>query len=299
MIKLCKHIAQANWFNTTVILAILLAGIVVGIETYGEAVEKWLPLLHSLDWLILWVFTVEAAIKILAEGDKPWRYFKDPWNIFDYIIVVVCWLAVFLPGMDADFVAVFRLARILRVLRLVHALPQLKLLVDAMLKSIPSMAYVGILLFLLFYIYGVMGVFVFGKNDPVHFGDLLTSIVTLFQITTLEGWADIMFLNVHGCEDAVYGLEGGCPKPKASGIWAMVYFISFVLIGTMIVMNLFIGVIMNSMDEVRNEQVLEERLRQAKGDVPLIDVEIEAVKKQMEDIWDKLDFIAFQVKERS
>lgn len=123
MIELCRQIAQTKWFNNIVIGAILLAGVVIGIETYGDAVKNWMPFLHTLDWVILWIFTVEAAIKILAEGNKPWRYFQDPWNVFDFIIVVVCWMAVFLPSMDAEYVAVFRMARILRVLRLVHALP--------------------------------------------------------------------------------------------------------------------------------------------------------------------------------
>lgn len=160
------------------------------------------------------------------------------------------------------------------------------------------MGYVGILLFLLFYIYGVMGVFVFGKNDPIHFGDLSTSIITLFQITTLEGWADIMFVNIHGCTDAVYGFEGGCPEPHAFGVWAVIYFVSFVLIGTMIVLNLFIGVIMNSMDEVRNEQILEEKLSRASGEPPPLDLEIENVQQQIDSIKEQLDFISFRLKDQ-
>lgn len=298
MIQLAKKIAEANWFNITVLVAIIAAGIVVGLETNEEGFQSWMPFLHTMDWIILWIFTIEAVVKILAESPKPHRYFMDPWNIFDFLIVVVCWLAVFLPNMEAGFVAAFRLARILRVLRLVHALPQLKLLVDAMLKSIPSMGYVGILLLLLFYIYGVMGYFLFGKNDPVHFGDLSTSIITLFQITTLEGWSDIMFLNVHGCDDPFYGLEGGCPEPKALGIWALSYFISFVLIGTMIILNLFIGVIMNSMDEVRNEQILEEKLEQAQGSPPNLEIEIEDIQRRMDDLKEQLEFIAFRLKDK-
>lgn len=293
MKELCTKLAEAKWFNNGIIITILLAGIVVGIETYGEKVAEWYTLLHTLDWIILGIFTIEAVVKIVAwEKD----YFKDPWNIFDFIIVVVCWLAIFLPDMNAGFVAAFRLARILRVLRLVHALPQLKLLVDAMLKSIPSMGYVSILLFLLFYIYGVMGVFLFGKNDPVHFGDLQISIVTLFQITTLEGWSDIMFLNVFGCDHHFYGIDD-CDHPEGSGVWALTYFISFVLIGTMIVLNLFIGVIMNSMDEVRNEQLLEEKMSQQKGNPPQLDIEIEGIKSQMDELKEKLDFVAFRLKE--
>ena len=292
MYEFCQRIVEAKWFNTFIIITILMAGVVVGIETYGQKVAGWLPLLHTLDWVILLIFTIEAAIKIRAWGSG---YFKDPWNIFDFIIVAICWAALFVPSMDASFIAVFRLARILRVFRLVHALPQLKMLVDALLKSIPSMGYVSILLFLLFYIYGVMGVFLFGENDPVHFGDLAISIITLFQITTLEGWSDIMFVNVFGCDHFFYGLDD-CPNPQSHYVSALVYFISFVLIGTMIVLNLFIGVIMNSMDEVRNEQVLEEKMGRAKGDPPPLDLEIEAVQAQMEELREKLDFIAFRLR---
>ena len=295
MLKISRQIALSNWFNHTVLFAILLAGVVVGIETYDKQMQDWLSLLHVIDWIILWVFTVEAAIKIDAFGK---HYFQDPWNLFDFLIVIICWFAIFLPSMDAGFVAVFRMARILRVLRLVNALPQLKMLVDALLKSIPSMGYVGILLFLLFYIYGVAGVFMFGKNDPLHFGDLPTSIVTLFQITTLEGWVDIMFVNVHGCTHPVYGLPGGCPEPEAFGVWALIYFVSFVLIGTMIVLNLFIGVIMNSMDEVRNEQLLEEKLKKTQGNVPDLDTEIEVIQQKMDDIKEQLDFVAFRLKSK-
>ncbi len=298
MINLCKQIAASKWFNNTVIIAILMAGVVVGIETYEEKMQAWLPFLHTIDWIILWIFTIEAGIKILAHGNKPWRYFQDPWNVFDFLIVAICWMPIFLPSMHTGFVAAFRLARILRVFRLVHALPQLKLLVDAMLKSIPSMGYVGMFLLLLFYIYGVMGVFVFGKNDPVHFGDLTTSIVTLFQITTLEGWADIMFVNVHGCDDPVYGSEDGCPEPHAYGVWALVYFVSFVLIGTMIILNLFIGVIMNSMDEVRNEQLLEEKLNRPDGTLPKLDTEIESIQAQMDEVKERLEFISFRLKNK-
>ena len=82
MVKLCKHIVQTRWFNNTVLIAILLAGVIVGIETYGNKVKGWLPLLHVLDWLILWVFTLEAAIKIISEGKKTIAVFSRPLEYF-------------------------------------------------------------------------------------------------------------------------------------------------------------------------------------------------------------------------
>ncbi len=289
------RIAHSRWFQNTIIITIVLAGIIVGIESYHEHVSEWLPLLHFLDLVILLIFTLEAAVKILAEGDRPWRYFSDPWNVFDFTIVLACWMPFFLPTLSVGFIAVFRLARILRILRLVHTLPQLKLLVDAMLKSIPSMGYVGMLLFLLFYIYGAMGVFLFGQNDPAHFANLHMALVSLFQIVTLEGWADIMFVNVFGCDDPTWGTEG-CTHPSSYGIWAALYFISFVLIGTMIVLNLFIGVIMNSMDEVRSEQAHEDRLRRKDTGKLNMEDEITDIHTQLDGIKKQLDFIVFRLK---
>lgn len=128
-------------------------------------------------------------------------------------------------------------------------------LVNTLLKSIPSIGYIGILLSVIFYIYATMGVFLFRYNDPVHFGNLQLSLLSLFRIVTLEDWTDIMYINMYGCDHAIwgYGAQAGCTNPTAFGFGAVLYFVSFVLMGTMIVLNLFIGVIMNSMDEAKRD----------------------------------------------
>jgi len=145
-----------------------------------------------------------------------------------------------------------RLLRLLRVLKLVKALPKLQMLVNALLRSIPSMGYVSLLLLLLFYIYAVAAVTFFGENDPVHFKDLQTAMLSLFRVVTLEDWTDIMYINMYGC--ANYGYDGiieKCTNSNAYPIGAALFFVSFVLLGTMIVLNLFIGVIMTGMDEAK------------------------------------------------
>jgi len=293
-----RHIAESRWFNQFILWVILAAGVLVGIETYHQEDSPWRGTLESLDLAILLIFTLEFAIKIAAEGSRPWNYFRDPWNVFDFTVVAVCWLAHFLPSMNAGFVAVIRLARVLRVLRLVHALPQLKMLVNAMLKSIPSMGYVGILLVLLYYIYGAMGVFLFGKNDPLHFGSLGTAMLSLFRISTLEGWTEIMYVNMFGCDDPKwgYGPESGCTSPEPHGTAAVIYFVSFVLVGTMIVLNLFIGVIMNAMDEVRAEHEIEERLARKSAGIEHLEDELAELHTQLDSMKKQLDYIAFILK---
>lgn len=245
-----KKIANAAWFQNFVTVVILLAGVLVGLETYPSVVEQHHTLLHVGDQIILWIFVVEIVVKMAAEGNKPWRYFLDPWNVFDFIIVAAC----FLP-FEGNAVTVLRLLRLLRVLKLVKALPKLQILVGALLKSIPSMVYVSVLLFLLFYVYAVAAVFLFGENDPLHFRNLEMAMLSLFRVVTLEDWTDVMYINMYGCDR--YGYDASsvvqCMTPKPQPVIAALYFVSFVLSGTMIILNLFIGVIMSGMAEAQAE----------------------------------------------
>ncbi|MBE2246549.1 MAG: ion transporter [Candidatus Competibacteraceae bacterium] len=296
--SLSKKIADNKSFQAFIIFVILVAGVVVGIQTYKEKVAHIEHVLNLIDFIIILIFTVEIAIKMLAEGSKPWKYFSDAWNIFDFSIVAVCYLAFIVPTIDASFIAVLRLARILRVFRLVTTLPKLQLLVGALLKSIPSMGYVAILLGLLFYIYGSMGVFMFSENDPVHFGNLQLSVLSLFRVVTLEDWTDIMYINIYGCDHSIWGYSAseGCTNPKGFGVGAALFFISFVLIGTMIVLNLFIGVIMSSMDEAKKdaEAKMQEDITNKNG-LTLLD-EMANLSSKMEEIKVRIDTIHTKLK---
>lgn len=249
------RIAASPLFQNFITLTICLAGILVGVETDATLAHEWHWLLAPLDKIVLAIFVLEIVVKMGAEGSKPWRYFRDPWNVFDFTIVAVA----FVPG-AAQYAVVLRLARLLRVLKLVRAVPKLQLIVSALLKSIPSMFYVTTLLLLLFYVYGVAGVFLFGPNDPTYFGSLGISLLSLFRIVTLEGWTELLYIQFYGC--ASYGYEDAsalCTHSVAQPLLAVVYFISFVLLGTMIILNLFVGVIMNGMEEAHREAVEESR----------------------------------------
>lgn len=239
-----NRIVNSSLFRYFILSVIVASGVIVGLETYPAVYNRFAHSFHLTDQIIIYIFVVEIFLKLLANGKKPWAYFSDPWNVFDFIIVAVC----FIPHVDTHFVTVLRLARILRVFRVISIFPKLQLLVNALLKSIPSMGYVVVLLFLVFYIYAVLGSYLFSKSDPVHFGSLHISMITLFKVLTLEGWTDIMNIQLYGTSDptAEYTLK---PVSYAS----LFYFVSFILLGAMIIMNLFIGVIMNSMQESHNE----------------------------------------------
>ncbi|HMY10546.1 MAG TPA: ion transporter [Turneriella sp.] len=243
-----RQIASSRFFQNFITVVIVLASMLVGIETYPEIEKQYHKLLHTLDLLIIGIFTLEVVIKIGAEGRHPLRYFRDPWNVFDFVIVTACYLP-----FENQYITVLRLIRLLRVLRLLRAFPKLQILVGAIFKSIPSMGYVSLLMGLLFYVYAIAGVLLFGKNDPVHFGNLNSSLLSLFQTVTLEGWVELMNIQLHGCDKIGYeAFRELCTQPARSYV-APLFFISFILVGTFVLLNLFIGVILTGMEEARNE----------------------------------------------
>lgn len=280
MQKFCRQLADSAGFQNAITIVIVLAGILVGVETYQDFAARHHHVIYVLDQLIIWIFVAEVIVKMVAEGKHFYRYFNDPWNVFDFIIVGACFMPV-----DAQYVMVLRLARLLRVLKLVRALPKLQVLVGALLKSIPSMAYVSLLLMLLFYVYAVAATFMFSGNDPVHFATLPLSMLSLFRAVTLEDWTDLMYINRDGC--AHYGYDGMpelCTASEAFPIGAPILFVSIVLLGTMIILNLFIGVIMSGMDAAQEENELVEKARRLEesGDVEA------TVSEEIDEMIDKL-----------
>lgn len=260
------RIVRARWFQRLILLTIVLAGVLAGIETDAGLVALHTRLLATLDAVVLGIFVIEVVLKLLSHGRRPWDYFKDGWNVFDFAVVALCLLP-----MDSRFAVVLRLARTLRLLRLVSALPKLQLLVGALIKSFSSMGYVSLLLGLMLYIYAITGVHLFGKHSPEHFGSLPAAFLTLFQTITLDDWRNLF-------ESA----------GKASPVTAGIYFISFILLGTMIMLNLFIGIIMNSMEEMHRELDDARAAKRLANDPGDETVEIEMLRSQLAGLQENL-----------
>lgn len=243
----CHSLATAPWFSRVSLLAIVFAGVLVGLETSPALMAAHGALFHSLDRLVLAVFIVELLVGFGASGARPLNFLRDGWNAFDLAVVLLCLLPAAGP-----FAAALRLARLARLLRLVTALPKLQLLVGALFKSLSAMGYVTLLLGLMFYIYAIAGVQFFAAHDARHFGNLGDAFVTLFRIVTLDNWGDLY--------------ETVAARVPLT---ATAYFVSFILLGTMIMMNLFIGIIMNSMAETHAEQIA--RVQEAAREVTAAD----------------------------
>lgn len=251
-----QRVVQAASFQHFITGVILFAAVLVGVETDKAMVAAHGDLLHTLDRIVLAIFCAEIVLKMVALSPKPWRYFHDAWNVFDFAIVVACLLP-----LGSQSATVLRLLRLLRVLRLVHALPRLQVLVGTLLKSLPSMGYVGLFLAMHFYVYGVAAVFLFGENDPVHFGSLPLAVLTLFIVVTGENWSTTLYTQMYGCERFGYdGMEALCTASNAQPVLASLFFVSFIVLGTMVILNLVIGVVMNSMQEA---QIENERMDEA------------------------------------
>lgn len=206
----------------SIIGLIALNAAVLGVEASPGPLAPWLPQLVLLDRLLLAVFTLEIALKLIARGRG---FFREPWNVFDFAVVGVS----LLPA--TGVLSVLRALRILRALRLVSLVPSMRRVVAALLAALPGMASIVALLVLVLYVAAVMATKLFGRDAPVYFGDLGKSLFTLFQIMTVEGWPDI-------------AREVIAAQPLA---W--IFFVAYLVMSTFTVLNLFIAVIVNAMQQ--------------------------------------------------
>lgn len=204
---------------------IIINAITLGLETNKSIVSRYGVFLLWFDHIALGIYTVEIILKTLYLRSN---YFKDPWNIFDFLIVAVSYVPF------ADGLSVLRSLRVLRIFLLISAMPRLRLIVRSLILSLPSITSIALLLALLFYVSAVISTKIFGEAFPAWFGTLSDSLFTLFQLMTLESWAMGIVRPV--CEQFAY---------------AAFFFVPFVLLSAFIIMNLFIAVIINAMNEAR------------------------------------------------
>lgn len=209
-------------FGQTVVGLVLLNGVILGLETFPDVMARHGQVLVAADRFLLAVFVGELALRLFAHGA---RFFRDPWSLFDATVIAV---ALF-PANEAY--SVLRAARVLRVLRLVSAFPQLKRVAQGLISAIPGLASIAAILAILLYVFAVMACKLFGQDFPQWFGDLPTSLFTLFQIMTLEGWGDI------------------ARETKQVYPYAWIFFLSFILLSTFTVLNLVIAVIVDTMQK--------------------------------------------------
>ncbi len=224
-----KRLALARWVESPrvqhwIVAVIIVNAVVLGFETSPAAMARWGGLLVAVDRLCLAIFIGELAVKFVAYRGFFWR---SGWNVFDFLVVAVA----LVPGAGAW--AVLRSLRVLRVLRLLTVIPSLRKVVAAFLHSIPGLAGVVAVMAIFFYTAGVLATRLFGEAFPDWFGSLGKSLYTLFQVMTLESWSM------------------GIVRPVMEEFpWAWAFFVPFIVIATFTILNLFIGIIVSTMQEL-------------------------------------------------
>jgi voltage-gated sodium channel len=256
----CDHLIKRPWFGWFITCCILVAAVVIGWQTYpvSEQVDE---MLNAIDFVILLVFTFELALKFFACGLPKhwWRFFLNGWNIFDFFVVAACYLPTSWTG---GAVAVLRLLRLLRVLKLFKAVPQLQIIMSGLAQGMGSIVWIALLLGLMFYLFGIVAIMFFRPNDPVHFGSLDLTFLTLFRAATFEDWTDIMYIAMYGCQMWSYGeFDMRCENNKPHGRSAALFFVVFIILSALIMLNLVIGSICSSMSDAQEEFEMDKARR--------------------------------------
>jgi voltage-gated sodium channel len=222
-----REVVESRLFNAFVTAVIVMNAITLGLETSPAIVAIAGPVLHFADRAALWVFTVELLLKLRVYRGQ---FFKDGWNVFDFTIVTIAWIPAAGP------LSVLRALRIMRVLRLVSIVPSMRMVVGALFKALPGMGSIVTVLILVFYIAAVMATNLFGAAFPHWFGNVGASMFSLFQIMTLESWSM------------------GIVRPVMNVYpYAWAFFVPFIIVTSFTVLNLFIALIVNSMQALNAE----------------------------------------------
>lgn len=255
-------LVEQNWFGHFILTLILINAVQLGMETSASLMAQYGTLLMSLDKVLLSVFVVELLLRIYAYRGE---FFKDPWSVFDFTVIVIALIPASGP------LAVLRSLRVLRVLRVLTIVPSMKRVVSALLGSLPGLASIATVLLLIYYVFAVIATKIFGGTFPEWFGTIADSFYTLFQIMTLESWSM------------------GISRPVMEVYpYAWVFFVPFILVATFTMLNLFIAIIVNTMQTFSDEehalereqdkQVLEQEQRQMHEELKAIRLELQQLQ---------------------
>ncbi len=253
-------LVEAQWFQNFLVAVILFNAVTLGLETTQFGKDN-ATILHKIDFVILLIFTIELILKLVVYRLK---FFKSGWNWFDLIIVAVSWVP------SSGPLSVLRAFRILRVLRLFSIVPQMRRVIGALGHSLPGMASVIGVLGIVFYVSAVLTTKLFGQHpDPnmqEWFGSIGASAYTLFQVMTLESWSM------------------GIVRPTMELFpQSWLFFVPFIIITSFAVLNLFIGIIVDAMQVMHEEEGKPDQVMATREDIARVEAKLDALLKQQKD----------------
>ena len=246
--------------QNAIVALISFNSLIIGLETSPAIMDRYGHVIDQIDLVILAIFILEMLVKMYAYG---LRFFKSAWNLFDVSVILIS----VLPA--AGSFAVFRALRILRTLRLLKNVPKLKLIIESLLHAVPSIGWIMVLLLIIFYVFAIIGTNIFGGEFPAYFGTFGDSMFTLFQIMTLESWSS------------------GIARPILdTNPLAAVYFVIFILIATYTTLNIFIAIVVNTMNELHHAEMMREEV-----------VMQQFVHREHQELIEKIDTLSQEIKE--
>lgn len=228
-------------FEWTVVTIIILSALLIGVQTYDDIDPRIISLLELADFMVTVFFVIEISIRFLAEKNKK-DFFKNGWNIFDTFIVIFS----LVPLNNSDMAVLGRLLRIFRVLRMVSMIPELRMLLNSLLKALPQLGYVLMLMFIIFYIYAAIGSTLFHEGTRLENGgsglweNINVALLTLFRIMTFEDWTDVMY------------------ETMTFSPYSWIYYLTFIFFTAFAFLNMVIGIVVNVMEDERRQLYEEE-----------------------------------------
>jgi voltage-gated sodium channel len=217
-------------FELFVIAVIIISALEIGAKTFPLSPTGVL-ITQYMDVFITMFFLIEITIRFIAEERKK-DFFKSAWNVFDTLVVVIS----LIPIDESEMALLARLIRIFRVLRMISIVPELRVLINSLLIALPRLGYVVLLMFIIFYIYGAIGSFLFNEINPVLWGNIAISMLTLFRVMTFEDWTDIQYETME-----VYPMS-----------W--IFYITFIFFTAFAFLNMVIGIVVGVMEEEHTKE---------------------------------------------
>jgi voltage-gated sodium channel len=249
-IKWLARVVYSSQFELVIAFIILVNAVALALLTMPEIDPETRNTLSELDKFALYIYLVELIMRLVSYGKRPWEFFRQGWNVFDFTIVVLSF------GVFTGETIILRLLRIFRLIRIFRFLPEVRVLTSSVVKSLPPLMSVGVLIFLALFIYGMAGVYLFGEQLPDSWGNITLALTSLFILLTLENFPNYL-------EEAV-----------EVSPWALPFYLSYIFIVVFTVLNVLIGIVLNAMDEAREEN--KERKRKIS--------ELDAIVHEVDDI---------------
>jgi voltage-gated sodium channel len=222
------RLVYSSQFELLIAFVILVNAVSLAILTMPDLDKSVREACEQIDLVCFVIYTVELVLRIISYGKRPWEFFRQGWNVFDFVVIAA---APFFAGQTA----VLRILRLLRLFRIFRFLPEVRVLTTSIVRSLPPLMSLAVLIFVALFMYGMLGFYLFGESDPTNWGSITEAMTSLFILLTLENFPNY--------------LEAGV----AISPWALPYFLSYVFVVVFTVLNVLIGVVLNAMDEAREE----------------------------------------------